>query len=342
MPLKKMSNTKHTNIPIFIPHLGCPHNCVFCNQKTISGTKKFDRSQVVNLIDETLKTIPENYEKEIAFFGGSFTGIDRDLMIYLLDTAEGYIKNGLVSSIRLSTRPDYIDDEILTILSNYSVKNIELGLQSFDEEVLTICERGHSATQAENACRLIKKYGFNLVGQMMIGLPNSTREKEIMTATKICDLGADAARIYPTVVLKNTQLSKMTTDGTFNPIEVDEIVSRGCDVLEIFDNYHVEVIRIGLCSSDICEDEVVRNTFHPAIGELIISEMFLRKIEKEIENRMGDRRKITIYCPAGCTSKVVGQNKKNKLFLEAKYGFIKTKIIENNTLLDYNIRCEFE
>ena len=164
----------HRNIPIFIPHLGCPNQCVFCNQRSISGCKEFDREDVRAQIERALSTIPNGTETEIAFFGGSFTGIDRGLMTWLLDTAESYVKDGRVSSIRLSTRPDYITPEILKILSNYSVGTIELGLQSMDDEVLMRTARGHTAKTAREACRAVVEAGFSLVGQMMIGLPAST------------------------------------------------------------------------------------------------------------------------------------------------------------------------
>ena len=208
----KDKNKRHRNIPVFIPHLGCPHDCIFCNQRTISGSKKFDRSSVVSVIESVLETISDGDETEIAFFGGSFTGIDRGDMIYLLDTAQKYVDDGRVESIRLSTRPDYIDNEILDILAHYSVKTIELGIQSLSDEVLRVCERGHSAECAINACKMVKEANFLLVGQMMVGLPSSTAEDERATAEEICRLGADGARIYPTVVLNSTALHKMAKD----------------------------------------------------------------------------------------------------------------------------------
>ena len=159
---------KHINIPIFIPHMGCPNDCVFCNQRTISGRQSFDFGTVVSQIEEALSTVSKETECEIAFFGGSFTGIDRELMISLLDVAKRYTDSGKVSGIRLSTRPDYIDREVLDILSKYKISAIELGLQSMVDDVLLASKRGHSVKQAEDACRLIKEYGFSLVGQMMI------------------------------------------------------------------------------------------------------------------------------------------------------------------------------
>ena len=173
---------KHANIPIFIPHLGCPNDCVFCNQRSISGHMSFDESKVRFEIKEALSSIEkigEIEEVEIAFFGGSFTGIDRSLMVYLLETAHEYITAGRVDSIRLSTRPDYISEEILDILEKYGVRTIELGLQSMCDDVLIRSRRGHDASTAERACRMIKERGFSLIGQMMIGLPGSDIQKEL-------------------------------------------------------------------------------------------------------------------------------------------------------------------
>jgi histone acetyltransferase (RNA polymerase elongator complex component) len=217
---------KHANIPIFIPHLGCPNNCVFCNQRSISGTQQFNAAEVIGQIEEALATIDGKCETEIAFFGGSFTGIDRELMIYLLDTAQKYIDSGAVSAIRLSTRPDYIDREILDILSRYGVRTIELGLQSMKARVLEVTRRGHSVSDAERACKLIKEYGFELIGQMMIGLPASSVCDEIYTAEKICDMGADGARVYPTVVFYNTELCNMAERGEYLPLNEEDAVMR--------------------------------------------------------------------------------------------------------------------
>ena len=191
----------HRNIPIFVPHLGCPNMCVFCNQKKISGHEKADFSSVKDEIEKALETVPADCEVQIAFFGGSFTGIDREDMIYLLETAKEFIDRGRVDSIRLSTRPDYIDEEILDILLKYKVKTIELGIQSMDDGVLLKSGRGHTAKDTERACALINSYGFELVGQMMTALPGSAPEKEIYTAKRICEMGAKGARIYPTVVV---------------------------------------------------------------------------------------------------------------------------------------------
>lgn len=342
---------RHINVPIFIPHLGCPNDCVFCNQRSISGHGDFDISTVTKEIEEVLSTCGEGDECEIAFFGGSFTGIDRGLMVSLLDIAESYIYgNGRrVSSIRLSTRPDYIDEEILDILSKYSVKTIELGLQSMDDEVLKASRRGHDASCAERAARLIKERGFSLVGQMMIGLPKSSSEKELYTARKICEMGADGARIYPTVVFFDTELCLMAERGEYLPITTEEAVLRSAAVLDVFEKKRVDCIRIGLCSSDNLSsaDKVYGGANHAALGELVMSELYLMRIcdriDAEIKAKNSDLRGkiLTVFVKKGDVSKAVGQNKKNKLKLCQKYGFKDVKVLEKNDILSYNVYISF-
>ena len=199
---------RHINIPIFVPHLGCPNTCVFCNQRKISGCEKAD-----------------------FFFGGSFTGIERADMIYLLETAKKFIDAGKVGSIRLSTRPDYIDEEILDILARYGVKTIELGIQSMSDEVLLKSGRGHNSAQTEKACALITSRGFELIGQMMTGLPGATEETELYTAKKICSMGACGARIYPTVVFRDTELCRMMERGDYSSPDMETVISEGAKVL---------------------------------------------------------------------------------------------------------------
>ncbi len=330
---------KHVNIPVFIPHLGCPNDCVFCNQKRISGTSSFNKNDVDSIIKNALSTVDtDNSITEIAFFGGSFTGIDRNDMLYLLEVAHKYIEKKLVSSIRLSTRPDYISNEILEILQAYSVKNIELGLQSMDSEVLRLSKRGHTAEQALNACKLIKKYGFNLIGQMMIGLPGSSLEKELYTAEIIADL-CDGARVYPTVVLRETELCNMARIGEYTPLRLDDTIERTGEVLLIFDKAKKPVIRIGLQSGDELYDPdvVYGGDYHPAIGELAENYVYYKKICKQLENKKTDGKELIVYCAKGCVSKVIGQKKSNKIKLIKNYNLKSLKVVEKYEYLDYNI-----
>lgn len=301
---------------------------------------QFKKEQAENEITEALKTVSDTDEVEIAFFGGSFTGIDRELMIYLLDTAQKYVNMGKVDSIRLSTRPDYINDEILTLLSRYAVKTVELGLQSMDDEVLSASKRGHTALEGEEACRLVKKYGFDLVGQMMIGLPSSSSEKEICTANKLCELRVDAVRIYPTVVFYNTELCEMSKRGEYFPISNDEAVVRTKELLKIFDENGVPCIRVGLCASENLSsfETVYGGANHSAIGELAMGELFYEKMCSLIEENGGAEGKtIKFFVSRGSTSKAIGQKRKNIERILKKYSPISVKVLEKKEIMGYNI-----
>ena len=304
---------KHRNIPIFIPHMGCPNQCVFCNQHSIAGCQAFDVSNVRSQIDAALATIDRDTEAEIAFFGGSFTGIDRALMIELLDIAQGYVKSEAVSSIRLSTRPDYINAEILSTLSRYSVKHVELGLQSMNDQVLRSCQRGHTVKDAEAACRAIVDAGFSLVGQMMIGLPNASLEDELESVERICKLGARAARIYPTVVFYDTPLCEMTMRGEYVPLSLEEAVQRSAAVFKIFEAYGVPCIRIGLCATEglTDPDTVYAGPNHPALGELVMNEYYYEKCKEILSSAHLLGQEVLLKVPSTEVSKVVGQHRKN-------------------------------
>ena len=335
---------RHKNIPVFIPHLGCPNMCVFCNQRSISGKQSFDRAQVKREIDEALATIDRGADVEIAYFGGSFTGIDRELMIYLLDLAKSYVDEpredrARVSGIRFSTRPDYIDGEIMQILSRYPIKTVELGLQSMSDEVLRRTNRGHTARDAETACRLIKEQGYGLIGQMMIGLPGADLECELETAKKICDMGADGARIYPTVTFFGTELANMAQRGEYEMLSNSEAVMRAKEVYKVFYGRGVDVIRIGLSSSDNLSDpeKVMGGANHPALGELVVGEVYFDTMCALCDG-MGDLygKTLTFLVPCGEVSRAVGQKGINRERIIERYGakkvIIKQDIVNKPTL----------
>ncbi len=330
---------RHVNIPIFIPHIGCPNACVFCNQRSISGHMDFDPTTVDAEIAEALATVGEGAVCEIAFFGGSFTGIDRDLMLYLLGVAQKYIDEGRVEGIRMSTRPDYIDDRVLSDLSRFTVKTIELGLQSLDDKVLTASGRGHDAECALRACRAVKAAGYELIGQMMIGLPSSTPESEMMTARLICEAGADGARVYPTVVFYDTELACMAERGEYLPLTTEAAVERTKNVLSVFADADVPCIRVGLQASENLADEskVMGGASHSAIGELAMGELYFERICREIERRGISGGDLVIYVSRGSVSKAVGQKKRNKERICQKYGIRRIKVLEKSDVLGYNI-----
>ena len=338
---------RHVNIPVFIPHLGCPNNCVFCDQRKISGCVSFDESCVEKEIEQALSTPSPDDDVEIAFFGGSFTGIDRDLMLRLLEISDKFVASGKVKRVRCSTRPDYIDGEILQILRSHHVETVELGIQSMSDSVLSASKRGHTAQTAREACKAVKLGGFDLVGQMMIGLPGSTSADEIETAEEICRLGADGARVYPTVVFAETELAHMTVDGRYLPLSLDEAIERTASVLDVFDRAGVPVIRVGLCAGENLSspESVVGGANHPALGELAMGELTFRRICEKADEALaamdGNGKTMTVYVPLGATSRAVGQKKRNILRLNEKYcknhAINRIKILENSSIIGYNI-----
>ena len=336
-----MKGRKHANIPIFIPHLGCPNDCVFCNQRTISGHGDFDASAVKDEIERAIATL-DGRDSEIAFFGGSFTGIERELMVHLLSLAETYVRNGSVSGIRLSTRPDYIDHEILDILSRHTVSAIELGIQSTCDRVLQSSKRGHTASVTEKACRMIRDRGFTLVGQMMIGLPSSTAEDEIQTARDICAFGCSAVRVYPTVVFYGTELCRMSEQGIYTPLDTESAIARTANVLDVFDREGVDTLRVGLCASDnlSSDEQVYGGANHADIGELAMGELFYRRMSEALEKNAECGKNVTFYVPIGAVSKAIGQKKRNILRLKEKYGLNIVKILEKNDVFGYNVKLD--
>ena len=263
-------------------------------------------------------------------------------MELLLKTAFEYVKTGSVAGIRLSTRPDYISEEIIEILSRYGVKTVELGIQSMDDGVLAASKRGHTKDQTENACRLIKKAGFDLIGQMMVGLPEANVETEKRTALEICRMGADGARVYPTVVFFETELCEMAKLGKYVPLNDADAVERTKEVLKVFDAHNVPCIRVGLCASENLSspDTVYGGANHSAIGEMAIGEIFYEKMDaaiSEIPLEERKRKKLIFYVPKGCTSKAVGQKRANILRLCNKYSLREIKILEKNSIIGYNI-----
>ena len=334
---------RHINIPIFIQHMGCPNQCVFCDQHAISGAHSFSFEKVREDIESVLSTA-EGAECEIAFFGGSFTGIDRKLMTDLLDIAEGYVKEGRVKGIRMSTRPDYISGEITDILHRYTVSQVELGIQSFSEKVLSASKRGHTPEASYNAMRLLKSEGFSVVGQMMTGLPGADIESEKETARVICSEGADGSRIYPCIVFKNTPLEEMTKRGEYIPLTVEEAVERSAAVYRIFLENGVECLKIGLHESENLhgEETYFAGPNHPAIGEMIRGRIYRENILSALENEATKGRELTVYVPKGATSMAIGQKKANKEFIIEKTGVKKLKILEKEDLMRYNISIDLK
>ncbi|MBZ9687931.1 radical SAM protein [Clostridium estertheticum] len=267
-----MSNL-HYIIPIFVPHEGCPHDCVFCNQNSITGTKvKVDAAYVDRTVNEYLRTINnDDAIIEVSFFGGTFTAIKTEKQVELLTVAKKFKDSNKIKFIRLSTRPDYIDDSILQNLKKYTVDIIELGVQSLDGEVLLKSGRGHTAEDVERASKLIKQYGFILGHQIMIGLPGDNINKDIDTAKGVIALKPDICRIYPALVIKDTPMEKMYKNQTFKPYSLSEAINISKIIYLMMMSNKINVIRIGLQpTEEISEgNDLVSGPFHPAFRELV-------------------------------------------------------------------------
>jgi histone acetyltransferase (RNA polymerase elongator complex component) len=274
---------KHYNIPIFIPNVACPHQCVFCNQKKISGSDKAPEiDEVNNTIEKHLATMPKNSDIEIAFFGGNFTGISAEKQEKYLQAANQYIKEGKVKGVRVSTRPDYTDEYNISFLKYFGVTAIELGAQSMDNEVLRLAGRGHIQEDVIKASKIIKKAGISLGLQMMIGLPSDTLEKSIMTAEKFAALDADTARIYPTLVIKGTELENLYLSKKYTPLSIIEAVSWTAAILQRFEEHGINVIRIGLHPSEglLSGESLVAGPFHTSFRELVLTEIWRKVLER--------------------------------------------------------------
>lgn len=310
---------KHINVALFVPHEGCPHMCSFCNQKTISGSaKKLTKEDIDKAVKIATDREYDKSDSEIAFFGGSFTAIDKEYMIYLLESAYPYVKNGLFKGIRCSTRPDAIDYEVLTLLKKYGVTAIELGAQSMSDKVLEMNDRGHTAEDVVRASELIKKHDFELGLQMMTGLYGDTDDSAIATAEKIISLKPETVRIYPTVVLGNTRLASLYEKGEYTPQTVDEAVKLCSVLLGMFGDAGIKVIRLGLHSGGNVENGFVAGAYHPAFRELCESRLYLEKC-CELIKKNNITGNITIYVSPSEISKMTGQKRSN-INLLASFG----------------------
>ncbi|OPJ61779.1 elongator complex protein 3 [Clostridium oryzae] len=273
---------RHYIIPIFVPHEGCPHNCVFCNQDTITGQKEVvDHDYAINIIESYLKTMDaENSVIEVSFFGGTFTAIKAQKQEELLEVAYNYKKEHRIDYIRLSTRPDYIDDEVLTRLKKYSVDIIELGVQSMDDKVLKLAGRGHTRKDTIEASKLIKQYGFMLGHQIMPGLPGADEASDLMTCSEIIKLKPSICRIYPALVLRNTPMEKMYRNGEYKPYTLDQALEVVKKIYLDLHKSNIKIIRVGLQTNDDIAPgkDIIAGPFHSAFRELIEGKLYCDKI----------------------------------------------------------------
>lgn len=319
--------SKHYNIPIFVPHAGCPHDCVFCNQKKITG---YDHAQDIKeaeaIIEDHLKSINRVDDAttiEIAFFGGSFTGIPEAVQNEYLELANRYITSGLIDGIRLSTRPDYIDERIIENLKSYGVTTVELGVQSLVSDVLVLSNRGHDLHSVEIACQLIRDHDIKLGLQMMIGLPGDTYEKSLMTTRKIIALKPDMVRIYPTIVIEGTELEAMYRSGTYEPLDLETAVKWTSQLYKLYTQSHIPVIRMGLQATEALESYIA-GPYHPSFRQYVESYLYLESLHHFLKNHKIEL--LEIYVHPKEISYLVGQKRMNLNELEQRYNLGKVKV----------------
>jgi histone acetyltransferase (RNA polymerase elongator complex component) len=320
---------------------GCPFDCVFCNQRNITGQDHvMSDEQILAKIGSHLKTIPETKRDiEIAFFGGSFTGLPVEQQEHYLDLVQPWINSGEVSGIRLSTRPDYINSEILFLLKSKGVTAIELGVQSMDDEVLKRSGRGHTAADVINAANLVKASGFSLGLQMMPGLPGDTIEKSMQTAKAIINLGADSTRIYPTLVIRNTALEKLYLQRKFEPLSLEQAIDWCSLIVPLFEDAGVKILRLGLHPSEgiLHGNDLIAGPFHVAFGEMVYSKIWYNIL---CELKSDPNAEITVFVNPKQINHAAGHKGMNRKMLEGK--FRKVKFRGDEKLLGREVKLIFE
>ncbi|HUI68583.1 MAG TPA: radical SAM protein [Nitrospirota bacterium] len=322
-------------IPFFIPHAGCPHQCVFCNQKKITGQhESLDATRLPQKINEYLKNDSSDYPAQIAFYGGSFTALLLDTQKSFLEAVRPFIRSGQIKSIRLSTRPDRISREVLDLLSEYHVETIELGAQSMNDRVLMLSGRGHTEADTVHAVTLLEEYSFTVGLQLMPGLPGDSANGFLNTVNKAIALKPDFVRLYPTLVIKDTPLEELYHTGRYTPLSFDEAVSLCRDALTRFEEKGIEVIRIGLQPTEelLKPGTIVAGPYHPSFRQHVESSIFLDKMRAVLTGKVFPEHKAVIVVNPTDISASIGQQRSNIGILKKEFS-IRDIII----LSDHNI-----
>ena len=320
-------SARRSVLPVFVPHLGCPHRCVFCDQRRISGSSRPVTAQDVRDLVQRSAALPRTgAERQLAYYGGSFTAIPEKLQLALLQAGREAVGAGLVDSLRLSTRPDAVDEPILQRLKEYGVRTIELGAQSMDEEVLRLSGRGHSAGDVRRAAVLIREAGFELILQMMTGLPGDTKEKSLFTARELIALRPDGVRIYPTVIVKGTELFDLWQRGEYREHTVEVAVDWCSEILPLFEEASIPVIRLGLNpTEELSGGEAAAGAYHPALGELVKSRMLLNRC-RELLQSVPVEGVVCLGVRASLLSQALGQRRRNLEKLRREFPGIRLEI----------------
>lgn len=330
---------KHYIIPIFIPHYGCIHSCVFCNQQKITGRDLPVRFQeVTTIIDEHLARITEKRHIEVAFYGGSFTALSLEMQSNLLEPAHKALTDGKIHSIRLSTRPDCITHEIVEHLIKHGVSTIELGVQSLDNKVLEASARGHSSVDVFQAIFIIRKASLRCGLQLMPGLPLEDWKSLIHTAYNVIKLAPDFVRIYPTLVIANTQLADMHQTGHYKALSLNDGIVRGAFLKLLFEQHGIPTIRTGLQATEELDkgNVVLAGPYHPAFGEMVDSYVFYIMLAHCVESILlsHQRDDIIIHHHSRDTSKIRGIYNENIKRLKNIYGIKTLTLIPDGLNID--------
>ena len=317
-------------LPVFVPHLGCMHACVFCNQRRISGAQSPAKPEdVKNLTAQSAAFLPQGGKRQLAFYGGSFTAIPEKEQEALLSAAKEALDRGEIDSIRLSTRPDAIDDTVLARLRRYGVETVELGAQSMDDGVLRLSGRGHTAADVARASALVRAAGFELILQMMTGLPGSDDEKDVETARRLIALKPDGVRVYPTVIVKDTPLYDMWRSGAYRERTVEDAVRVCAVIVPLFEAAGIPIIRLGLNpTEELSGGAAVAGAYHPALGELVKSRVLLNKARALLRTAAPGSR-VTITVGRGKTSQMTGQKRENLRRLTEEFELAGLRVREN-------------
>ncbi len=330
-------------IPVFIPHASCPRQCIFCNQKKTTGVNGYDLEYVTETIEKCIASMGGGggaVVREIAFYGGSFTAIDPHRQLELLKIAKRYIDTGQVDTIRVSTRPDCIDDDILKRLKDHGVTLIELGVQSMDDEVLRANRRGHTRNDTVAASMMIKRAGFGLCHQLMPGLYRDSMGAMLKTVDESIKLAPDFMRVYPCLVIKGTALQKLYFDGDYKPLSLTEAVDISKVIYLKAMAAGINIIRMGIHPArDLVENGIVAGPFHPAFKHLVISSLFYDICDKMIQ-RTSFRGGVTFYVNKSDVSNLIGMNKNNIRRLKAKYSLDEVKVVHDGSIGKGNIAIE--
>ncbi len=282
-------------IPFFIPHRGCPHRCIFCNQQKITGEPEDDSygispASVSQEIHKRLSLMRQDrkVKVQVAFYGGSFTGIALELQDRLLGAVQPFIKAGLVDAIRISTRPDYIDPNIASFLKDHHVDTVELGVQSMSPEVLMASGRGHSAEDTEKAIAFLRQAGVRIGAQLMIGLPGDSSARLFAGIKRLIIMAPDFVRIYPVLVIKNSGLADLFRQGRYQPLSLTKAVALTAKMKKLFDRHDIRVVRMGLQPTESLAENVVAGPYHPSFGELVLSRTLFNKVRRTLAERKRD------------------------------------------------------